>query len=200
MIEYNIIQEFLAEPMSVERRKWLFNLLNISYKREMVELRDLYDNNNNLTGEKCIKGEHIPDDKYIKVVTLFLYNNNDQILLQKRSKEKGGKYGLISGHPKTGETSTQGMVKEVKEEMGIDINDKEIELFHTEKTKHQLFDFFYMKKDLDLSNSVLQKEEVDDIQWFSMDQVDQLIKNEEFFENHVEAMDIIKEYKKENNV
>lgn len=186
--------------MSVERRKWLFNLLNISDKRKMIELRDLYDNNNKLTGEKCVKGEHIPDDKYIKVVTLFLYNNNDQILLQKRSKEKGGKYGLISGHPKTGETSTQGMVKEVKEEMGIDINDKEIELFHTEKTKHQLYDFFYMKKDLDISNSVLQKEEVDDIKWFSMEEVDKLIQDKEFFENHVEAIDIIKEYKKTKNV
>ena len=67
----------------------------------MKELRDLYDENKKVTGEKIYKGENIPPNRYILVVTLFIKNSNNQLLLQKRSKQKGGKYGFISGHPKS---------------------------------------------------------------------------------------------------
>ena len=43
----------------------------------MEELRDLYDKNKNLTGEKYYKGEIIPKDRYIIVVTLFILNQHN---------------------------------------------------------------------------------------------------------------------------
>lgn len=52
----------------------------------MKELRDLYDENKKVTGEKIYKGENIPPNRYILVVTLFIKNSNNQLLLQKRSK------------------------------------------------------------------------------------------------------------------
>lgn len=38
----------------------------------MKELRDLYDENKKVTGEKIYKGENIPPNRYILVVTLFI--------------------------------------------------------------------------------------------------------------------------------
>lgn len=84
----------------------------------MLEKRDLYDNQRKLTGEQIYIGEKIPKDRYITTVTLFLQNDKQKLLIEKRSKEKGGKYGFISGHPKAGETSVEGMITEVKEELG----------------------------------------------------------------------------------
>lgn len=156
----------------------------------MEELRDLYDKNKNLTGEKYYKGEIIPKDRYILVVTLFILNQHNELLLQKRSKEKGGKFGFLSGHPKAGENSFQGIITELKEELGI--YSKEMKLFHTEKTKNAFFDFYYLKSDIDISKLELQKEEVESVKWFSICGIEKLIDRNEFYENHIEALDIIK--------
>mgnify|MGYP002550831913 FL=1 len=158
----------------------------------MEELRDLYDENKNLTGEKYYKGEIIPKDRYIIVVTLFILNQHNELLLQKRSKEKGGKFGFLSGHPKAGENSLQGIITELKEEIGI--YSQEISFLHTEKTKNAFFDFYYLKSDIDISKLELQKEEVESVKWFSIYDIEKLIDRNEFYENHIEALDIIKKY------
>lgn len=101
----------------------------------MKELRDLYDENKKVTGEKIYKGENIPPNRYILVVTLFIKNSYNQLLLQKRSKQKGGKYGFISGHPKSGETSLQAVIIEAKEEMNIDIKMKKYKFFILKRAK-----------------------------------------------------------------
>ena len=41
-------------------------------EKGMKELRDLYDENKKVTGEKIYKGENIPPNRYILVVTLFI--------------------------------------------------------------------------------------------------------------------------------
>ena len=158
----------------------------------MEELRDLYDKNKNLTGEKYYKGEIIPKDRYIIVVTLFILNQHNELLLQKRSKEKGGKFGFLSGHPKAGENSLQGIITELKEEIGI--HSQEMSFLHTEKTKNTFFDFYYLKSDIDISKLELQKEEVESVKWFSICDIEKLIDRNEFYENLIEALDIIKKY------
>ena len=160
----------------------------------MKEPRDLYDENKIKTGEIFYKGEDIPPGKYEMVVTLFVLDDKDKLLLQKRSKEKGGKYGFISGHPKAGETSLEGVITEAKEEMGIDVDSNEIKHFHTEKTKNKFYDFYILRKNFDTNNFKLQKEEVEAAKWFSIFETNDLIKKNEFFEKHIEAFDIIKKY------
>lgn len=160
----------------------------------MKELRDLYDENKKITGEKIYKGENIPPNRYILVVTLFIKNSNNQLLLQKRSKQKGGKYGFISGHPKSGETSLQAVIIEAKEEMNIDIKNEKVQVFHTEKSKNAFYDFYYLEKDIDIHKLTLQNEEVQEAKWMTIEEIEQLINVGGFFENHIEAVEIIKEF------
>ena len=82
-----------------------------------MEERDLYDIDGNLTGETIYKGEPIPDGKYIAVALCFIQNSKGDFLIQKRSALKNGKYGSTSGHLETGESSIQGMIREIKEEL-----------------------------------------------------------------------------------
>ena len=56
------------------------------------------------------------------IVTLFVRNDEGDMLLQKRSKQKGGKYGFISGQVQECETNSQGIIRETKEEMLINID------------------------------------------------------------------------------
>ena len=54
----------------------------------MVECRDLYDKDRNLTGKTIAKGEEIPKGYYITIVVCFMENNNGKFLMQKRSVQK----------------------------------------------------------------------------------------------------------------
>ena len=75
-----------------------------------MEKRDLYDINRNLTGETIYKGEPIPPNKYIVVVLSIIQNSKNEFLIQKRSLEKDGLYGSTGGHPKSGESSLEGII------------------------------------------------------------------------------------------
>lgn len=153
-----------------------------------MEKRDLYDINRNLTGETIYKGEPIPQNKYIVVVLSIMQNSKNEFLIQKRALEKDGLYGSTGGHPKSGESSLEGILTEIKEEIGLTLNPKELELIYSgrEDTKHVFFDIYYLKKDLSISDLTLQKEEVESVEWASIDRIKSLIEDNLFLESHAE--------------
>lgn len=167
----------------------------------ILEKRDLYDCNRNLTGETIYKGEKIPKNRYILVVLCFIQNSKGEFLIQKRSMIKNGKYGATGGHPKSGESSLEGMLTEINEEIGLSILPNEINLIFSdvEHSSQVFFDLYYLKKDFDINNLTLQKEEVDFVDWYSLDKIELLIKNNLFFENHVEELYRVLDYLKNKN-
>lgn len=164
-----------------------------------MEKRDLYDKNRNLTGETIYKGESIPKGKYIIVILAMIQNSKGEFLIQKRSKQKDGKYGATGGHVKTGQTSIEGMMDEIQEELGLTVKPEELELiFSGREDEYQVFfDLYYMKKDFELSDLVLQEEEVESAHWMTLQKIDELIKKDMFLINHAEevyrTIDILKQ-------
>lgn len=164
-----------------------------------MEKRDLYDKNRNLTGETIFKGETIPKGKYIIVILVIIQNSKGKFLVQKRSKQKDGKYAFTGGHVKTGETSIEGMMTEIKEEIGLTVKPEELEhIFSGREDKAQVFfDLYYMQKDLNISELILQEEEVESVQWNTIEEIEELINNNKFLINHAEeiyrTIDIFKE-------
>lgn len=155
-----------------------------------MEKRDLYDKSKNVTGETIFKGDPIPENKYIIVVLAFIQNTEGKFLIQKRSPEKDGMYGSTGGHPKAGETSIQGMITEIQEEIGLTVKEEELELIYAgrEDTERVFFDIYYLKKDFDINNLVLQKEEVESVYWYSISEIKELIEDGVFKENHAEEV------------
>ena len=66
----------------------------------------------------------------------------------------------------------------------------ELELIYSgrEDSKQVFFDIYYIKKDFDISELVLQKEEVESAKWLSLKEIIQLINNGLFLENHAEEV------------
>lgn len=162
-----------------------------------MEKRDLYDSNRKLTGETIFKGEEIPEGRYIGVVLVFIQNSEGKFLIQKRSKRKNGKFATTGGHPKSGENSLQGIITEVKEEIGLDLNPEDLQLYFSGKSEKErvFWDNYYLKMDIpNIENLQLQEEEVDSIYWFSIEEIKELIKQDKFFKNHCDEFEILLEW------
>lgn len=163
-----------------------------------MEKRDLYDKNRNLTGETIYKGESIPEGKYIIVILVMIQNSKGEFLIQKRSKQKDGKYAATGGHVKTGQTSIEGMIDEIQEELGLTVKPEELEcIFSGREDEYQVFfDLYYMKKDFEITDLILQEEEVESVKWMTLQEIDDLIKKDMFLINHAEevyrTIDILK--------
>ena len=160
-----------------------------------MEKRDLYDFNRNLTGKTIFKGDPIPDNNYIIVVLVFIQNSDGKFLIQKRSKIKNGKYATTGGHPKSGENSIQ-----VKEEIGFDINSKDLKLYYSGRSASEkvFWDDYYIKMDVpNIQNLSLQKEEVESVCWLSIDEINSLMNEDKFFKNHYEEFEILLNWLKE---
>ena len=162
-----------------------------------MEQRDLYDKDRNLTGKTIYKGEEVPDGKYIIVVLVYIQNFEGKFLIQKRSARKNGLYATTGGHPKSGEDSIQGIITEVKEEIGLDIKPEDLVLYYGGRSESSrvFFDDYYVKMDIDdIDKLKLQEEEVESLHWFSAEEIHELMKEEKFFKNHYEEFEELEKW------
>ena len=60
-----------------------------------MELRDLYDENKELTGEKIYKGQDVPKGRYYITVVVFIQNSKNEFLIQKRVKKNRPLWKMI---------------------------------------------------------------------------------------------------------
>ena len=162
-----------------------------------MEKRDLYDSNRNLTGETIYKGDAIPEGKYIVVVLVYIQNSEGKFLIQKRSKIKNGKFATTGGHPKSGESSIEGIISEVEEEIGLKLRKKDLKLYYSDREdrEHVFFDDYYAKIDIEnLGDLELQEAEVESVHWFTAEEIHQSMKDDKFFTNHYEEFERLEKW------
>lgn len=133
----------------------------------------------------------------MQVVTICIKNQQNKLLIQKRSQLKGGKYGITSGHTLNGEEAKQGAIREIKEEIGLNINIQELKLIYKTEINKITYNLYYVQKEIDLSQVSLQKEEVENVYWRTVEEVNELIQKNEFYEKQIEAFKIFEKYMKE---
>ena len=140
----------------------------------MKEERDLYNKNLELTDKTYFKGDKIPENYFPMVVMIAIQNSKGEFLMQKRIKSKGGDWGVTGGHPKHGETPEQGIITEVKEELGIDIKSQKIIEFERGCDGKDCYIMYYTKMDLDIDKLVIQLDELEEVRWFSKNQLQKM--------------------------
>ena len=160
----------------------------------MREKRDLYDINGNKTDLTYFKGDKVPTGYYPMVVMIVIQNSEGKFLMQKRVEEKGGDYGVTGGHPKSGETPYEGIITEVKEELGIDISNNEIIEFDSGCDLKDCYKMYYTKLDLDLSKLNIQKEELSEVKWFSLEELQDMVDNKILNQDQIDCFIKCKKY------
>ena len=163
------------------------------------ELRDLYDKNSNKTDKTYRKGEIIPDGYYPMVVMAVIRNSEGKFLMQKRSVAKGGDWGVTGGHPKSGETPIEGIITEIKEELGLDFSNEKFIEYDSGCDGHDCYKMYYVNKDVDLNNLVIQKEELSEVRWFSMDELNKMVETGELNDNQIACFKKVCQYLQKNN-
>lgn len=151
----------------------------------MAELRDLYDINSNKTDKTYRKGESIPEGYYPMVVMVVIRNSNGEFLMQKRVEAKGGDWGVTGGHPKSGETPLEGIVTEVQEELGLDFSNETFIEYDSGCDGNDCYKMYFVNKDVDLNDITIQEEELSEVRWFSMEELNNMVETGELNENQI---------------
>ena len=111
-----------------------------------MEYIDIFDYNNNPTGEIKEKTQAHEDGNFHRKAYVWIMNDKKELLLQKRSatKKSHPNFWDISGvgHIRAGETVIEGAIRELKEELGVEVKEEGL-LIHEEEYKYL---FKYIRK------------------------------------------------------
>lgn len=154
----------------------------------MDEYLDIWNTDGQPTGKKCLKDEAHQKGWFHPTVHIWFYTNTPALLLQKRGFSKQTYPGFwdvsVAGHVSAGETILEGALREVKEEIGLDIKQTDLRLLdvrkNTNRFENGIIDcefqhVFLAKLDTDVSNLKIQEAEVDAVRLFSFEELQQCI-------------------------
>ena len=119
--------------------------------------------------------------------------------MQKRVETKGGDWGVTGGHPKSGETPMEGIVTEVKEELGLDFSNEVFTEYDAGCDGKDCYKMYYVIKDIDLSEITIQEEELTEVRWFSMEELTNMVKTQELNEDQIACFKKVCNYLEKNN-
>lgn len=161
-----------------------------------MEYLDLYDSNKNKLNKKIVRGNYtFKDNEHILISVIFIENNNNEFLIQLTSKNKGSIYSSTGGHVTSGSNELDTIVKELYEELGLVIDKKEITFIKDITINVPIFSLYYLKKDIDLNNIILEKDEVEDVSYLTKEEILKLIDTNKFLTSHGILFKRLLEYK-----
>ena len=167
-----------------------------------MEYLDIYDDNGIPTGRTIVRGDKnakLDKNEHIAVAVIFLENDNNEFLIQKASQEKGSYYSSTGGHVCSGETPLSTIKREVEEEIGINIDNDQIEEYGFLDYDMPLRYIYYLKKNIDLKDVHVQKEEVEYVKYMSVTEILELIDTKQVLESHgIMFKELLKKRNEEN--
>ena len=140
-----------------------------------MEKWDLYNAKREKSGITMCRGEIIPKGLYHLSVSVWIVNQQGQYLLSQRHPKK--QYPLYwectGGSVLSGETSLQGAIREVKEELGILLTPGSEKLIYQTRRENvqDFYDVWLFHRDIKIEEMRLQETEVVDVQWVSSDKL-----------------------------
>ena len=105
----------------------------------MAELWDVYDINRNKTGRLHERGKLMNAGDCHLIVQVWIMNSKGEFLISKQSKQTGWHKGIwmtTGGCAVTGDDGLTAALRETKEELGIDLNPKNGQLFKQYSEPH----------------------------------------------------------------
>lgn len=151
----------------------------------MPEMWDIYDINKNKIGKQVQRNSYqFKKGEYHIVVTAIIMNSKNEILISKRAAYK--KFGLMwecnGGSILAGETSLEGVLREIKEELGIEFLKEEaifLKEIRRDKIPPDFKDLWLFRKDININDITFPDGESIEAKWVSIDTFLKMFENRE---------------------
>lgn len=170
-----------------------------------MELLDVLDENGNITGKVETREKVHEEGLWHIHVGVWMMNKEGKLLFQKRSELKKvnpNKWTRTGGHVDAGETPLIGIQREVEEEVGVKIPQEEFKLLEISKEEKMMpninkitrnFSYSYFTLvDYKLEEYTMQKEEVSDLKYITIEDMIEAKKNKDESYTFVNWKDIDK--------
>lgn len=149
-----------------------------------MEHWDVYDINRNLTGRSMERGGKPDGGEYRLTVHVCVFNQNEEMLIQKRQPFKEGWSGMwdvtAGGSALSGESSQQAAMRELYEEVGISVNLEGVRPHLSVSFFTGYDDIYLVEHEADTASLKLQYEEVEQVKWAAKEEILELIDNRLF--------------------
>ena len=154
------------------------------------EFLEVYSPEGTKTGQKKSKSEIHRKGLFHSTVHVWIFTEEGNILIQKRSKKKELNPGVwdvsVAGHIKFNEDIKKAAKRETLEETGININTKDLLKIgvyrsiniHPTAIDKEFFHTYILKIDKNSINLDFKNNEVDDLKFISIEEMESLIKEE----------------------
>nr|WP_325212182.1 NUDIX domain-containing protein [uncultured Oscillibacter sp.] len=140
-----------------------------------MELVDLYDENRFPLGRTAERHARKGPGALRLVVHVCVFDSRGRLLIQQRARSKTIFPELwdvsVGGGVDAGETSRQGAEREFREELGVSLDLSGLRPSVTVNFDGGFDDFYILTRDLSLGELTLQREEVRDVRWASLEEI-----------------------------
>ena len=149
----------------------------------MAEIWDIYNEKREKTGKTAIRGvDKLKENEYHIVVTGVIINSKNEILITQRAPSKT--FPLMwecnGGSIVSGEDSLSGVIRELKEDVGIEIDPEDgilIKSLRRAEVPPDFKDVWVFRKDIKDEEITLPDGEAVDFKWVTIDEFMNMYKN-----------------------
>lgn len=152
-----------------------------------MEVWDLYTKYREKTGKEHIRGEKIPEGCYHLAVHVWIRNNKGEYLISQRSADRPTfplMWECVGGSVIKGESSIEGAIREVKEEVGLDLEQEAGKLLFSKirgtdvryecKAYNDIMDVWFFNYSGEVQLEAATTNEVADCKWMTVSEIRKL--------------------------
>lgn len=154
------------------------------------EYFDILDERGNKTGNIKLRSEVHRDGDWHKAVHIWIFNKQGEVLLQRRAPDKDSHPNMLdmscAGHLSAGDSSIEGAMRELKEELNIEIKPEELKYVRTLKRpskdkkvfiNNEFDDLYIVITDIDIKDMKYQEDEISEILFVPYKKFKEMIAN-----------------------
>lgn len=134
-----------------------------------MERWDIRNEKGDVTGKTVVRGNvRLGPGEYHLVVHIWIVGPDGRLLIQQRADDKElmpGEWAATGGSAVMGEDSVHAAMRELEEELGITVPEKEMRFIRRLTRKNSFVDIWMAQADIPAEKLVLQPSEVADAKW-----------------------------------
>ena len=155
-----------------------------------MELLDVLDEEGNLTGNKEDKDIIHEKGLWHREVCVLIRYRKGEYLIQKRAatkKQAPNKWGMTAGHVDAGEDFEEAMIREIREELGIEVALEELtplstfkEAFENETTTNNNYTrYYFYETNRKIEDYTICLEELSELKYITIEEMEEAVEKKD---------------------